>query len=75
VNTFKLLQKDILFKHHSQKNKIPSELKYVLIDIIEKEKSPNPLKLWKKQYSRTILPLIKKCNICLFANNISKKGQ
>jgi len=54
---------------------MPSELKYVLIDIIEKEKNPNPLKLWKKQYSRTILPLIKKCNICLFANNISKKGQ
>jgi len=48
VNTFKLLQKDILFKHHSQKNKMPSELKYVLIDIIEKERKSKSFKIMEK---------------------------
>jgi len=50
---------------------MPSELKYVLIDIIERKENPNPLKLWKKQYSRTILPLIKNVIfVCLLTTSV-----
>jgi len=75
VNTFKLLQKKTFYLNITHKNKLPSEIKYVLIDIEKERKSKSFKNYGKKQYSRTILPLIKKCNICLFAKNISKKGQ
>jgi len=68
VNIFKLLQKDIVFKHQKNSQKQNTiRKKYVLIDI-EKEKNPSSFKIMEN--STSILPLIKKIVIfvCLLKN-------